>query len=306
MLSQKNKNNMMYFLGIDGGGSTLRIALVDQTGEIREHFKIGKNANPTSAGFDNLKEAMETIRRRLSLYVQDITCIQISLAGVGAQKQKELMKEIVYETFHCSNIYVYHDAHGSLIANSPEEAAILIICGTGSVLIGKDSSHNFHRAGGWGYLLGDEASGFWLVKTLFQEYLRFWDGTGQNTAAFDLFRKEFEADPRDALYRFYEADMRRQTASLSVELLSMKNELIIQIVEKGILDLKNRMEVLKSKIDEDIKKIIYMGGMFNSPMFLEKFKKIMGEAIPLTMGKQDIEVELALLGRKKTDWRENI
>ena len=287
-------------MGIDGGGSTIRVALTDDKRSVVAHFKQHRNSNPTSTGFDYLKETLCLIRHRLIDYVNDISRIVISLAGVGAQQQMIKTKKIVSEVFFESkNIFVYHDAHGSLLANAPEEAAILVICGTGSAIVGKDRNESFYRAGGWGYLLGDEASGFWLVKRIFQEYLAFHDGIRKDDPAFDVFREQFENEPRDALYRFYEADHRRETASLSSVFLNREYPLAQHLVIEGIQTIKRCTDVMRNKIKDPVKSIIFMGGMFESNFFLNQFKTINNDKITLKQGKNHIEIELALIGKEK-------
>jgi glucosamine kinase len=43
------------------------------------------------------------------------------------------------------------------------DAGVAVICGTGSVAVGVDGERSV-QAGGYGYLLGDEGSGYWLVR----------------------------------------------------------------------------------------------------------------------------------------------
>ena len=291
---------MAYYLGIDGGGSTIRVALIDNERRLYSHFKMCRNSNPTSTGFDYLKETLEMIKRQLSDVVHDIRFIIINLAGVGAAQQRIMTKQTVESVFsETKKVEVYHDAHGSLLANAPEESSMLVICGTGSVIVGKDRHDHFYRAGGWGYLLGDEASGFWLVKRLFQEYLSYHDGIRNDDPSFSVFREEFELEPRDALYRFYEPSQRQATAALSAIFLNRSFELAQSLVIEGIANLKNRMTALKLKIKDDVQSIIYMGGMFESPFFLDQFKQVNDAQIPMRKGRDDIEIALAQIAQEK-------
>ena len=300
----RTKDNMNYYLGIDGGGSTIRTALIDEEKRVMAHFKLKRNSNPTSTGFDYLKETLELIRQQISHYCQETKVIRISLAGVGASQQLIKTEQIVREVFfEIKSVQVYHDAHGSLLANSPREASMLVICGTGSAIVGKDEDERFYRSGGWGYLLGDEASGFWLVKRLFQEYLAYYDGIREDDRSFDVFREKFEVEPRDALYHFYEAQYRRGTAALSSVFLDREYPLAQQIIKQGIITVINSLESMKERIKDEVKSIIYMGGMFESPFFLQEFKGLLQGKIPLKKGKKDIEIELAMIG-KESDGRD--
>jgi glucosamine kinase len=48
---------------------------------------------------------------------------------------------------------------------------IAVICGTGSIATGGWRDHEAW-AGGWGYLLGDEGSGYWIVRSAIRTLLR--------------------------------------------------------------------------------------------------------------------------------------
>jgi N-acetylglucosamine kinase-like BadF-type ATPase len=59
--------------------------------------------------------------------------------------------------------------------------AVVLISGTGSVAYGGTQDGARARAGGWGYLLSDEGSAYWLGQQAISSALRAYDGRGENT-----------------------------------------------------------------------------------------------------------------------------
>lgn len=65
-------------------------------------------------------------------------------------------------------VRVIPDAQAALLGALGDRPGVLVLAGTGSIVIGYDGRGRWARAGGLGPLLGDEGSGFWLGR----EWLR--------------------------------------------------------------------------------------------------------------------------------------
>lgn len=292
---------MSYFLGIDGGGSTIRAALVDENHALIEHVKINENVNPTSRGFESAVQQFQALQNRLSQYSSEIKSVFVSLAGAATVQQIAFLQERLSFLFDGANqIKILPDAYGALIANLKEEAGMLIICGTGSVVVGKEKgfffdfgNKNFYRAGGWGYLLGDEGSGFWVVKKVFQEYLKYADGIGTYDPCFEVFEKRLSKIPREAIVSFYDPAKRHEVASLSKELLSRDNILIWDIVRDGAWEFYKKVRSLNKRIESPVTKLVYMGGMFESEKYRNLFINFNENDFTLEKGAEKLETELA-------------
>jgi N-acetylglucosamine kinase-like BadF-type ATPase len=62
-----------------------------------------------------------------------------------------------------------------------DEAGVIAIAGTGSIVYGRDTTGRTARAGGWGYAISDEGSGHWIGRHAVSTILRARDA-GQDTA----------------------------------------------------------------------------------------------------------------------------
>jgi N-acetylglucosamine kinase-like BadF-type ATPase len=79
------------------------------------------------------------------------------------------------------NNIVENDAVIALIGALGGKPGVVIISGTGSIALGKNEKGEIARAGGWGYILGDEGSGFYIGKNALIYALKEYDGRGEKT-----------------------------------------------------------------------------------------------------------------------------
>jgi N-acetylglucosamine kinase-like BadF-type ATPase len=69
-------------------------------------------------------------------------------------------------------VRVISDAEAALLGALGDEPGILVLAGTGSIVLGRDGRGRWARAGGLGPLLGDEGSAFWLGRDWLRERAR--------------------------------------------------------------------------------------------------------------------------------------
>jgi N-acetylglucosamine kinase-like BadF-type ATPase len=78
-------------------------------------------------------------------------------------------------------VIVVNDALIALAAGSRGEPGIVIIAGTGSIAYGRNARGATARAGGWGHMIGDEGSGYWIGREALAAVMRASDGRGPST-----------------------------------------------------------------------------------------------------------------------------
>lgn len=77
-------------------------------------------------------------------------------------------------------VFVGNDLHsGMAAAFGLDKPGILIISGTGSVVVGRNAAGKSERAGGWGHILGDHGSGYWIGLTGLRAAIREYDRHGR-------------------------------------------------------------------------------------------------------------------------------
>ena len=98
----------------------------------------------------------------------------------------------------------------ALVAGAGEQSGVVIVAGTGSIAYGVDASKRACRAGGWGYLLGDEGGGYWIGRAALSAVVRAFDGRGPATRLTELVLAEMHlATPSDLIHAIYDRGLQR-------------------------------------------------------------------------------------------------
>ena len=103
------------------------------------------------------------------------------MAGIDRPDDKAVMGNWAANALKEARIKFVNDAELVLAAGTPNGWGVALICGTGSIVYGCSVEGERTRAGGWGYLLGDEGSGYSIGLAALRAILRAYDGRGENT-----------------------------------------------------------------------------------------------------------------------------
>jgi N-acetylglucosamine kinase-like BadF-type ATPase len=130
----------------------------------------------------------------------------------------------------------------ALVAGVGDAPGVVIVCGTGSIAYGRDRAARAARAGGWGHILGDEGSGYWIGRHALRAVARAADGRGPATALTDRVLNHFAvAGPSDLIREVYERDLRHhavaQLARVVQQARDEGDELATQILERAAHEL---------------------------------------------------------------------
>lgn len=171
----------MYILGIDCGGTSTKALLTTVEGGIIGRGQGGP-ANYIVDGIDGVvKSVLEGVRGCLGPTPLDLSALHqegvfLALGVSGAGRETDV--EIVKEAFHSlgfEHVVVGHDATIALFGALGGADGVVVIAGTGSIAYGLRDGQS-RRAGGWGYLLGDEGSAFWMGIRALQQVMHGYDG----------------------------------------------------------------------------------------------------------------------------------
>ncbi len=279
------------FLGVDAGGSTLRAVLISHNGTVLNRFEVPGNMNITSAGTTGIIPAL----RLLSQQIPRPAAVNVAMAGVGHGKGHQELTTVLNQLYPSTKVVVRTDAEGGLFANFPDSSGILVICGTGSVVFGKTATGKVYRAGGWGFLLGDEASGFWIVREVMRHYLLYCDGIFPYQPCFSVIQERFPENPREAISAFYLPQNRNDVAAVSRCLMDGSDPWLWSLIESGLGILADGIQALARKINDPSPSIAWMGGIFQNTGFLDRFHTVVSSRIQARLfeGTKDIALALA-------------
>lgn len=178
-------------LGIDGGGSGTVALLAQCDGETgpRKWTSLGRGeagpsnirASSNQSAFAALDQAIELAFAAAKLPRGPVAAVCFGLAGAGRAAERELIREWAAGVRVADKVEVTNDASLILAAGTPDGWGLGLIAGTGSFAYAKGQDGQTSRAGGWGYLLGDEGSGYAIALAGMQAVARAADGRGAGT-----------------------------------------------------------------------------------------------------------------------------
>jgi glucosamine kinase len=155
-------------LGLDIGGSQSRAQLCND-GEVVAESQAA-SASVVAAGAARAGSALADLLAQLPLdrrHSLDAVCA--GSAGNSVPATREFLTSNLAPLTRSGTVLVVSDAMLVLPA-AGLRAGIAVICGTGSIAIGSYQGAAV-QAGGWGYLLGDEGSGYWIVRSAIRALL---------------------------------------------------------------------------------------------------------------------------------------
>ena len=161
------------------------------------------------------------------------------------------------------------------------EPGIIVIAGTGSIAFGRNAGGRTARAGGWGYLFGDEGGAFDLVRQALRAALRHEEGWGPPTALRALLLEAANApDANGLMHRFYTSDFPRDRVAGLARLLEAAAR-AGDAVALGILDRAGRqLAALAAAVRGGLftagqtATVSFAGGVFENSYVRQRFSEL--------------------------------
>ncbi|MEK7831153.1 MAG: BadF/BadG/BcrA/BcrD ATPase family protein, partial [Acidobacteriota bacterium] len=174
-----------FWLGVDGGGTNSRAAIVDEAGTIWGEGRSDA-ANLLRVGLDNavgnIRQAINDACREAGISLEQISAACIGLAGVSQPDYHRQMLEALRAALPIPSILLETDARVALAGATGNQPGVVIIAGTGSIACGINSRGRFARAGGWGPIMGDEGSGSYIGRRALEAVMMSYDFRGEATS----------------------------------------------------------------------------------------------------------------------------
>ena len=154
-------------LGLDIGGSSSRARLVEGGRVIAEAQAPG--ANVALIDPQLVEERLTSLIQQLGSPRPAVCCA--GAAGSEVPAARRLLEELLRKLLPGVRVLVVHDTR-LILAAAGLDVGIALIAGTGSVAYARNDDGHEARAGGWGWMLGDEGSGAWIVREALRELMR--------------------------------------------------------------------------------------------------------------------------------------
>jgi N-acetylglucosamine kinase-like BadF-type ATPase len=157
-------------IGVDVGGTSSR-ALLARGDEVLAEA-TGPTASVSASGAEAARRSLQALLRGLVAGAGDaaVDAVCLGTAGSGSADMEAFLRSAVDEVVGDPAVTVVNDAELVLPAAGLDDG-VAVVSGTGVKAVGRSGGRRA-AAGGWGYLLGDEGSGYWLVREAVRRVLR--------------------------------------------------------------------------------------------------------------------------------------
>jgi N-acetylglucosamine kinase-like BadF-type ATPase len=166
-------------VGIDAGGTKTVGLLADGDGRVLAEAR-GGGANLQTHGELQVEKVFDGVLETLTGGAP-VDALCLGIAGVDRAGDEATIRSILRRLGHRERARVVNDAAIALVAGAPERFGIVVLAGTGSIAYGVDRKGRVARSGGFGYLLADEGSAYWLGRAALRAAVRAADGREPET-----------------------------------------------------------------------------------------------------------------------------
>jgi len=275
-------------LGIDAGGSATRVVLVAD-GQVIRRF----TAPPMNA----LLSADLTDRLATLIGAADATAAGIGMPGLRSPDDAAALgAELTRRAGR--PVRVTGDGETAWLGAFGAAPGIAVFAGTGSGAMGCDGER-WARAGGHGFLLGDEGSAYWIGRAAANAALRWEDGMGGSAALRDAV---VEASGRDltALVKDVHSHPaeRDRLALLAPVVIALAGE--DETARRIAIEAAGHLAELASAVGRRLGPlpVCGIGGVLHAPVIWDRFVELTGAVRPLAPP----EVGAALLAGRACGW----
>lgn len=195
-----------YFLSIDGGGTKTAGVLTDENGEILK-FEITGSCSREVVGIEGEREVITSFVKKIleDAKIEKVHYAVLGLTGVDLPEDVVRVENFLKNLKFAENILIENDSLIAWAASTLGEPGVVVSAGTGTIAFGINRKGERIRSSGWGWLVGDEGSGFDIGRKGIIAAIKYLDGRGEETILIDLIPKQMNLSSIiDVVLKIYE------------------------------------------------------------------------------------------------------
>jgi len=308
LTQEQPRSDTRYVMGVDGGATKTLAAVLDLR-EQKLHLGHGGPSNEDAVGADAavralLKAADEAVQSA-GIEAGELGGAVLAIAGTDTEDVARNVRDARTDAWLVVNDVVA--AWATATGGGPGVAAI---AGTGSNVFGVGGEGKDTRAwrvGGWGHLLGDEGSGYWLGVQSIKAALRDRERSGPETALSEAAMAFFDAPSVEAVAAcVYSKPLTKgEIAAFAIETAKLAEQgdvVARELYERGARELGEQIVAVIRQIGLDADSsdgpqefpVGLIGSAFKAgPVFVEPLTSTIHECAP---GARVAAVQLAPVG----------
>ncbi len=215
---------MSLVLGIDGGGTKTTCAIA-RDGQVLATVTTGAS-NLVRVSEEDARTAIQTAIRSAcqsaGVALDQIEAACVGAGGASRESTSSRMHEIVAELLS-GPIEIVGDMVVAYEAAMKGEPGVIVIAGTGSIAFGRNERNETARAGGWGSVISDEGSGYWIGRSAVAAAFRALD-SGRSTILIRHIMDKWKVITRDDLITTANGNPQPNFALLAPSVFEAANE----------------------------------------------------------------------------------
>jgi len=264
-----------YVVGFDGGATKTDAIIAKSDGTIVSLGSSGPS-NYHVVGIEGAKKAIfesfQAARKKAKIEAEKVEVAVAGLAGLDCSFDDKLLNSKLPEIGIAKTFKVVHDSLIALYGATSGKMGVIVIAGTGSVAAGTDGKGNRIRVGGWGSILGDEGSAYFIGSTALKLALKIFDGRIKaNTKLTEQIKSALNIEELDDIIRrvYTEKMTVTEIASLApivTKLATEGDELCKSIVSEAAEELAilAKTVITRLKIQDEEFPVATVGGVFKA------------------------------------------
>lgn len=284
---------MEYVVAIDGGGTKTVAVLVDISGTIIASATTGAT-NPNVVEPNELKnrfnQLLEQLNDQAPEAMMKVESLYAGMSGVGHYQTRLKMEQLLQVIVPTNmKVQVEPDSMNALYSGTYGQPGIVQIAGTGSICYGINAEGEEHRVGGWGYLFGDEGSGYDIGRRGIMAVLKSEDGRAEPTILTDLLLSYFQVtNGRNLIEKIYHAKQPKEKVSPLSKIIFQaykRNDLVAeQIIHDVVEEICHALvTVYRQLFNEEQVQAVLCGGVFTDREVLPSLiQKQLEDRYPIT------------------------
>jgi N-acetylglucosamine kinase-like BadF-type ATPase len=206
------------------------------------------------------------------------------MSGVDRPADRAVAEAFAHDVLPGVPTFICNDASAALYSGAGKAEGVVVIAGTGSIVYGFAPDGRSARAGGWGYHLGDEGSGWWIAEQALFAIARAHDGRMPPTTLTERFLQRLElAQPADIIgWAYSPAWTRDAVASLAplvFEAAQAGDAAALQIVQQGVDALARCVQIVAQKLVLHTAPfaVVLFGSLFRSALYEYAMRRALSE-----------------------------
>ncbi len=283
MTFSQGEKIMKYYLSVDAGGSKVHLLLFDEAFH-RLDFEAAASANPNLTSKEHIVTNMRrafTMMFMRNPQVKKLSCIYLCSVCPAEILLKPLDEFVAHE-----RLLTLSEGEMGMYAGCASGSAVVTLSGTGSDIYFVKDNQTIGAIGGWGALIADEGSGYWIGREALIASIYDFEGRGESTLLKDMIAERLYPDDfRKSVFTIYETSSpARSIAAMSriVDAAARAGDRIAAgILERAAALLCDQVgSIYRLYSEARAYKLMVTGGSWKNYLLFERFSDNVRKAFP--------------------------